>query len=51
MNRRTCVKPPIDVYGIDAIIDTQMMKKPHIILVRLEDLENRRMPDIGTLNR
>ena len=51
MTCRACIQPPLYVDGIDASIDTQMMKKPHIFPVRLADLDNGRNPDIGTLKK
>ena len=51
MNCRACIKIPLDVYGIDASIDTQMMNTPHDILVQLAALDNGRMIDIGTLKK
>ena len=47
---RACIKLPLDVDGIDAIIDTQMLKI-HILLVNLAALDNGRKPDIGTLKK
>ena len=32
---RACVQLPLDVYGIDSSIDTQIMKNPHDLLVHL----------------
>ena len=48
MNFRACVQFPLDVDGIYASIDTQMLTFPHILLVHLADLDNGRNPDIGT---
>ena len=51
MTCRACIKLPLDVYGIDAIIDNKMLKPPYIILVHLADLDNGRNPYIGTLKK
>ena len=51
MTYRPCVQLPLDVDGIDARIDTQTMKTPHGLLVKLAALENLRKPDIGTLKK
>ena len=51
MTFRECIQLPLQVYGIDAIIDTQMLKTHHIILVHLVDLGNGRKPYIGTLKK
>ena len=51
MTCRACVQLPRDEYGIDASIDTQMMKTPHDIIVHLEALGYGRNPDIGTLKK
>ena len=48
---RSYVQLPIDLDGIDASIDTQILKSPHTLLVQLADLENGRNPDIGTLKK
>ena len=48
---RACVQIPLDVDGIDAIIDTQMLKYPYIILLHLEALDNGKNLDIGTLKK
>ena len=50
MTCRACVKLPLDVDGIDARIDTQMMKPLHILLIYLGALENERNPNMGTIN-
>ena len=42
---------PLDVYGIDTRIDTEMMKPPHIFLFHFEDLYNGRKPYIVTLKK
>ena len=51
MTFRACVQLPIDVDGINSIIDTQIMKTPHIILFHLVDLDNGKNPYIGTLKK
>ena len=51
MTFRVCVQLPLYVYGIDAIIDTQMLKYPNTILFDLAALDNVRKPDIGTLEK
>ena len=51
MNCSTCVKLLLDVYKIDASIDTQMLKTLHIILVHLVALENGRNPGIDTIDK
>ena len=51
MSCRDCIKLPLDVYGIDAIIDTKILKPPHDILVHLAALDHRRNPDIGSLKK
>ena len=51
MTCKACVQLPLDVNGIDAIINTQMFKIPHDILVHLAALENGRSPVIGTLKK
>ena len=51
MTFRACIKIPFNVYGIYASIYTQMMKKPHVILVHLVDLYYGRNTDIGTLKK
>ena len=40
MNFRACIKLPLDVDGIYAIINTQILKTPHDILVHLADLDD-----------
>ena len=47
---RDCIQIPLDIDGIYASIDTQILKT-HIILVHLEALDNGRNPDIGTLKK
>ena len=51
MTFRARVKPLLDVDGIDASIDIQMMKNPHIIIDHLADLEYGRNPYISTLKK
>ena len=51
MNCRACVQLLIDVDEIYAIINTQMLKKPHGLLVHLVALDNGEKPDIGTLKK
>ena len=48
---RSCIKLPLDVDGIYANIDNQILKPPRDILVHLEALENGRKADIGTINK
>ena len=42
------VQPQLYVDGIDAIIDTKILKRPHILLVCLAYFYNERKLDIGT---
>ena len=51
MNCRSCVQIPLYLDGIDASIDTQMLKSPHILLVHFAALDNGRKSDIGTLKK
>ena len=51
MNCRSCVQLLLDVYGIDAIIENQMLKDPNYILVQFEYLGYGRNPDINTLKK
>ena len=51
MTCRACVQLPLDVDGIDTIINTQTLKTPHDLLAHLADLYNGRKPDIGTLKK
>ena len=51
MNFRACVKLPLDIDGIDAIINTQILKTPYDILVHLVALDHVRNPDIGALKK
>ena len=46
-----CVKLPLYLDGIDASIDTQILKTPHIILSHLEYLYIGRKKYIGTLKK
>ena len=46
-----CVKLPLYLDGMDASIDTQILKTPHHLLVYLAALENGRKTDIGTLKK
>ena len=41
----------IDVDGVDASINTQMIEKTHDILFHLAYLDNGREPDIRTLDK
>ena len=49
MNCRDFIWVPLDIYGIYASIDNQMLKTPHNILVHLAALDNGRNSDIGKL--
>ena len=51
MTCRACIQLSLDVNGIYDIIDTQMTKNPHDILVHLTALESGRNPDISTLKK
>ena len=51
MTCRACVQLPLDVDGIDSIIDTQMLKTPHNMIVHFAALDHGRNPDIGTLKK
>ena len=51
MTCRDCVQIPPDVYGIDASIETQILKTPHYLLVHLAVLYYGRNPNIGTLKK
>ena len=51
MTCRACIKLQLNVDGIDASIDTKMLKNSHILLFQLVALDNFRKPDIGTLNK
>ena len=46
-----CAQLPLDVYDIYAIIDTQILKIIHGIIVHLVDLDNIRNPYIWTLKK
>ena len=48
---RACFQLQIYLDGIDASIDTKMLKTPHIILVHLVALENGRNPGIDTIDK
>ena len=48
---RDCIQLPLDVNGIYASINKQMLKTPHDLLFHLVDLENGRKPYIGTLKK
>ena len=48
---RECIQLPLYVYGIDAIINNQMLKISHILLVHLSALKNGRNLGIDTLNK
>ena len=48
---RACIQLPLYVYGIDASIDTHILKNTQTILVYLADLDNGRNPDIETLTK
>ena len=41
---RACVQLPLDVYGVDSSINTEMLKTHNYILVHLADLDNGRKP-------
>ena len=51
MTCRACVQLLIDVDGVDARINTQMLISPHDLMVHLAALGNGRKPDIGTLKK
>ena len=48
---RACVQLLLDVNGVDAIINIQMLKTLHGLLVHLAAFDNGRNPDIGTLKK
>ena len=48
---RACIQLLLDVDGTDAIIDTQILKNTHILLVHLTVLDYRRKQDISTLKK
>ena len=51
MTCRACIQPPLDVYGIDASINTHMLLKTHTLIVHFTALDNEIKPDIGTLKK
>ena len=51
MTCRACVKPSLYLDGVYDIIDTQMLKPPHNMLVQLADLYYGRNIDIVTFNK
>ena len=51
MTCRAYVQLPLDIYGIDNITDTLMLKILHILLDHLEALYNRLNLDIFTLKK
>ena len=51
MNWRECVQLPLYVYDIDANIDTQIIKTPHILLLHLAALDNGRNTGIGIIKK
>ena len=51
MTSRACVQLPLDVDGIDASINSQIMKTPNDLLGHLAALDNGRNPYIGTLKK
>ena len=51
MTCRACVKLLLDVDGIGDIINTQILKTPHDLLIHLAALENGINPEIGTLKK
>ena len=51
MTCSTCVQLPLDVDGIYARIDNQMLKPSNNMLVQLAALYYGRNPDIGTLKK
>ena len=51
MTYRACVQLLLDIGGIDASINIQMLKTPHYILFHLEDLGNGINPEIVTLKK
>ena len=48
---RDCIQLPLDVYGIDAIIDTKILENSHTTLAHLVDLDKGRNPNIVTLKK
>ena len=51
MTCKSCVQLPLDSNGIDASINTQILKTCHNLQVHLEDLENGRKSEIDTLQK
>ena len=51
MTCRACVELPLDVDGIDSIIDTKSIKNPHDLLFHLAALDNVINIDIDTLKK
>ena len=51
MTFKACVKLSLYAYGIDAIINSQILNRSQELLVHLESLENVRKPEIDTLNK
>ena len=51
MNFKDRIQLLLDVDGIYASIDTKILQNPHIILVHLLALDNKRNTDIGTLKK
>ena len=51
MTCRAYIQLPLYVDGINYSIDTQMMKTPYILLLRLKDLDNGRKLYIVTLKK
>ena len=51
MSFRACVQLPLDVNGVDASINTQILRTPHDLMVHLASLDNERKTDIVILNK
>ena len=51
MTCRACVQLQLNLYGIDASINNQIMKTSHDILVHFTNLDNERKPEIDTLKK
>ena len=51
MTYRSCVQLPLDLYGIDASINTKILENPNTLLVHLADLDNGGKPYIVTLKK
>ena len=51
MTCRACLQIPLDLYGIYASTDTQMLKTPHELIVHLVVLYYGRNPDIGKIKK